>query len=136
MSRHQKKSIPNRQVRLAEQIKKDLAGMIQRELSMQEAGLVTLTEVVLTPDYAHARVFFTVIGVEPEQAQQVLSEKAGYFHALLFKLLHIHTVPTLHFIYDDHLERGMTMSALIDEVRAKDRQNLHPDLVDVVDNEA
>ena len=52
-----------------------------------------------------------------------LNEKAGYLHSLLFKRLHIHTVPTLHFHFDGSLERGIEMSRLIDEAnatRAKD----------------
>jgi hypothetical protein len=51
------------------------------------AGIVTLTGVELSPDYAHAKVYFTVIGAMVAVAQQVLNEKAGYFHSLLFKRL-------------------------------------------------
>lgn len=113
MSRHKNKAPASRNVRLAEQIQKDLAQLIQRELGTR-AGLITLTSVELSPDYAHAKVFFTVLGAEPEEAQAALNEKAGYLHALLFKLLHIHTVPTLHFHHDDQLVHGMAMSRLID----------------------
>lgn len=113
MSRHKNKAPASRNVRLAEQIQKDLAQLIQRELGTR-AGLITLTSVELSSDYAHAKVFFTVLGAEPEQAQAMLNEKAGYLHALLFKLLHIHTVPTLHFHHDDQLVHGIAMSRLID----------------------
>lgn len=113
MNRHKNKSSASRNVRLAEQIQKDLAQLIQKELGTR-AGLITLTGVELSPDYAHAKVFFTVLGAEPAEAQEALNEKAGYLHALLFKLLHIHTVPTLHFHHDDQLIHGMQMSQLID----------------------
>ena len=78
-------------------------------------GLVTLSHVELSADYAHAKVYFTVIGQAPEVSEQALNEKAGYLHSLLFKMLHIHTVPTLRFFHDDHLLRGIEMSRLIDK---------------------
>ncbi|MFX8227197.1 ribosome-binding factor A, partial [Acinetobacter baumannii] len=78
-------------------IQRDLAELIQREIKNPAMGLVTLQSVTLTPDYAHAKIYFTVLGVEAEVAAAILNEKAGYLHSLLFKRLHIHTVPTLHF---------------------------------------
>ena len=117
MSRHKSKAkqAGSRNTRLAEQIQKDLAGLIQRELSVSAVGLVTLSHVELSADYAHAKVYFTVIGQAPEVSEQALNEKAGYLHSLLFKMLHIHTVPTLRFFHDDHLLRGIEMSRLIDK---------------------
>lgn len=121
MSRHKSsaKQSSSRNKRLAEQIQKDLAILIQRELSMSEVGMVTLTEVELSADYAHAKVYFTVIGQEPEVTEKALNEKAGYLHSLLFKLLPIHTVPTLRFFHDDHLLRGIEMSRLIDQAMGR-----------------
>lgn len=115
MGRHKSKPNPGRNVRLADQIQKDLAQLIQRELDISRAGLITLTGVDLSADYAHAKVYFTVMGAEPEVATAALAEKAGWLHSLLFKLLHIHTVPTLRFIHDDQVVRGIEMSRLIDE---------------------
>lgn len=115
MSRHKSKPNPGRNTRLADQIQKDLAGLIQREVDVSRAGLVTLTGVELSADYAYAKVYFTVMGAEPEQAGAVLTEKAGWLHSLLFKMLHIHTVPTLRFIHDDQLAKGLALSQLIDQ---------------------
>jgi len=114
MGRHKSKPNSGRNTRLADQIRKDLAGLIQREVDMSRAGLVTLTGVELSTDYAHAKVYFTVMGAEPAAAAAVLNEKAGWLHSLLFKLLHIHTVPTLRFIHDEQLARGIELSQLID----------------------
>ncbi|MGG4606417.1 30S ribosome-binding factor RbfA [Paenalcaligenes sp. Me131] len=115
MARHKNKAGGGRNVRLADQIQKDLAVLIQREIDMSRAGLITLTEVELSADYAHAKVYFTVFGAEPQTATEVLNAKAGWLHSQLYRLLHIHTVPTLRFFYDDHVVRGMAMSKLIDE---------------------
>lgn len=114
MSRHKSKSIPGRNLRLADQIQQDLAGLIQREIDVSRAGLITLSGVELSADYAHAKVYFTVMGAEPEAAEAVLNEKSGWLHSLLYKLLHIHTVPRLRFFHDEQIVRGIEMSALID----------------------
>ena len=105
----------HRNQRVADQIQRDLAEIIPREIRDPKAGLITLQAVELTTDMAHANVFFTVLGAEPEYALAVLREKAGYFHSLLFKRLHIHTVPTLHFVHDESVERAVEMSRLIDQ---------------------
>lgn len=114
MSRHRQKKLPGgRNQRLADQIQKDLAEMIQQEVAVSRAGLITLSGVELSADYAHARVYFTVMGAEPAAAEAALREKAGYLHSLLFKRLHIHTVPTLHFQHDMRMSQGMALSELI-----------------------
>jgi ribosome-binding factor A len=114
MSRHKSKAIPGRNLRLADQIQKDLAGLIQREIGVARAGLITLSGVELSADYAHAKVYFTVMGAEPETAGALLNEKAGWLHSQLYRLLHIHTVPTLRFYHDEQIVRGLEMSQLID----------------------
>jgi len=113
-----KATISSRNLRISDQIQKDLAEMIQRELRDPRLGLVTLQSVTLTPDYAHAKVFFTVLGAEPADAAAILNEKAGYLHSLLYKRLHIHTVPTLHFHHDTSVEHAIEMSKLINEANA------------------
>ena len=115
MSLHKQKDAPGRNLRLADQIQKDLAIIIQREIDMSRVGMITLSGIDLTTDYAHAKVYFTVLGGEPGLAAGLLNEKAGWFHSQLYKLLHIHTVPTLRFFHDPQLKRGIEMSALIDQ---------------------
>jgi ribosome-binding factor A len=115
MTRHKQKTAPGRNLRLADQIQKDLAIIIQREIDMSRAGLITLSGIELTADYAHAKVYFTVLGAEPEVAERLLNEKAGWLYSQLYKLLHIHTVPNLRFFHDPQLKRGIAMSALIDQ---------------------
>ncbi|MEC3765702.1 MULTISPECIES: 30S ribosome-binding factor RbfA [Cupriavidus] len=113
-----KGNISSRNLRISDQIQKDLAEMIQRELRDPRLGLVTLQSVTLTPDYAHAKVYFTVLGADAAEAAAILNDKAGYLHSLLFKRLHIHTVPTLHFHHDTSVEHAIEMSRLINEANA------------------
>lgn len=127
MARHKNKPLSGRNIRLADQIQKDLAELIQREIDMSKAGLITLTGVELSTDYAHAKVHFTVLGAEPEVATDILNAKAGWLYSQLFKILHIHTVPTLRFFYDDHVVRGIKMTQLIEEANRPYNADLKPD---------
>jgi ribosome-binding factor A len=110
---------PQRASRIADQIQRDLGVLIPREVRDPRVGLVTVSGVEVTPDYAHAKVFFTVIGSDPEVAAHGLNAAAGHLHNLLFKRLRIHTVPRLHFVHDRSVERGFAIDRLIDEAIGK-----------------
>jgi ribosome-binding factor A len=116
MTRH-KKSAPNRSHRVADQIQRDVAELI-RELKNPRVGLVTINAVEVSPDYAHARVFFSVLGGEPAESEAALNDAAGFLRNGLFKRLAIHTVPTLHFQFDRTTERAADLSALIARANA------------------
>ncbi len=108
-----KSSTPNRGFRVADQIQRDLTELIARELKDPRVGMVTIQAVEVTPDYAHAKVFFSLLVGDPVQAAEGLNQAAGFLRAGLFKRLHIHTVPTLHFHFDQTVERAADMNALI-----------------------
>ncbi len=112
-----KRTIPHRGFRIADQIQRDLAELI-RELKDPRIGMVTVHAVEVTPDYAHAKVFFSVLVGDPQQNQDALNEAAGYLRNGLFKRLQIHTVPTLHFHFDRTTERAAELSALIQQANA------------------
>ena len=117
-----KRTSPNRNVQIADQIQRDLSALV-RDVKDPRIGMVTMQSVELTPDYAHAKVYFTTLTGDPMETQAGLNHAAGHLHNLLFKRLHIHTVPTLHFHYDQTVVRAVEMSKLIDEAnstRAKD----------------
>jgi ribosome-binding factor A len=105
---------PQRGLRVADQIQRDLAELIPREVRDARVGLVTVSGVEVSPDYAHAKVYFTVIGGDAQVAARGLNAAAGHLHNLLFKRLSIHTVPRLHFVHDTSVERGFELDRLID----------------------
>ncbi|HNE60160.1 MAG: 30S ribosome-binding factor RbfA [Rubrivivax sp.] len=116
-------SKPNRGYQIADQIQRDLAELIARELKDPRVGMVTLNAVEVTPDYAHAKVFFSLLTGDPQETEEALNHAAGHLRNGLFKRLHIHTVPTLHFVFDRTTERAADMNALIARAvasRAKD----------------
>ncbi|MDM7462080.1 30S ribosome-binding factor RbfA [Tepidimonas taiwanensis] len=108
-----RRKIPNRGLKVADQIQRDLSELIPRELKDPRIGMVTIQAVEVTPDYAHAKVYFSVLVGDPQETEEALNQGAGFLRNALFKRLHIHTVPTLHFIYDRSIERAADMNALI-----------------------
>ena len=117
-----KRTIPNRSFRVADQIQRDLAELI-RELKDPRIGMLTINTVEVSPDYAHAKVYFSLLVGDPGECEAGLNEAAGYLRNGLFKRLQIHTVPTLHFQFDRTTEHAAELSALIREAnahRAKD----------------
>jgi ribosome-binding factor A len=112
-----KKSIPNRGFRIADQIQRDLAELI-RTLKDPRVGMVTINSVEVSPDYAHAQVYFSLLVGSPAECEAALNEAAGFLRNGLFKRLAIHTVPTLHFHFDQTTERAAEMSALIRKANA------------------
>jgi ribosome-binding factor A len=125
MAKHSK-SIPGRGIRVADQIQRDLAEIIAYELKDPRVGMVTITEVQVTPDYAHAKVYFTTLPDHEEAVKNTLvglQKAAGFVRGQLGRRLTIHTIPEIHFVHDVSTARGMALSKLIDEAnatRAKD----------------
>ncbi len=109
-----------RRDRINEQIRRELAELLRGELRDPRVGMVSLTEVQLSPDYAHAKVFFsTLTGSENLPAvQAALDHAAGFLRGELGKRIRIHTTPQLHFVFDDSLERGAQLTRLIGQAVA------------------
>lgn len=120
MAKHSK-SIPVRGVRVADQIQRDLSEIIAFELKDPRVGMITITEVQITPDYAHAKVFFTMLSDKQDEIQNTVSglrAAAGYIRKELGRRVSIHTLPELHFVHDTSTARGIEMSKLIDQANA------------------
>jgi len=108
--------------RVAEQIRRELAELLRLEVKDPRVGFVTLTQIELSPDYAHAKVYFTTLQGEqvvPELAQG-LKRASGFLRRELGRRIRVHTIPELHWVYDHSIERGAQLSALIDKAVASD----------------
>lgn len=96
--------------------------MIRAEIKDPRVGMVTLTGVDLTPEYAYATVHYTVFPSDAatvRDTQAGLDRAAGYLRAQLFKRVRVHTTPELRFVHDRSVEHGAEMSKLIDEANSR-----------------
>ena len=106
-----------RMLKLADQIQRELSELVHRDLRDPRIGMVTLTGVDVSPDCAHATVYFTCLdGAHAEQAVKGLQHAAGFLRAQLAKRIRLYTVPDLRFVYDESVARGARISALLDSV--------------------
>ncbi|HYC45932.1 MAG TPA: 30S ribosome-binding factor RbfA [Burkholderiales bacterium] len=104
--------------RIAEQIQRELADLIRLELKDPRVpALVTITDVEVSPDQSHAKVFFTLMGDERliADASEGLNRAAGFLRTQLARRMKLRTIPQLDFRYDASVERGVRLSHLIDE---------------------
>lgn len=109
--------------RVADQIQRQMAELIQMELGDPRVGMVTVTGVDVTHEFEQARIYFTVLDenlADKEQAKksietstEVLNNAAGFLRSALAKRLKLRTTPKLTFIYDSSMEYGNRLSDLI-----------------------
>ena len=104
--------------RIAEQIQRELAELLRLELKdPRVSGLVTITEVAVSHDQSHAKVFFTLLGDarKIDETTEGLRRAAGFLRSQLAQRMKLRTVPQLDFRYDASVERGVRLTRLIDE---------------------
>lgn len=106
--------------RVAEQIQRELAELIQLEVKDPRVGMVTLTDVEVTPDYSHAKIYFTLLnqGHSLQESLEGLNRAAGYLRSQLAHRMRLRIMPQLHFVFDSSVERGVMLSHLIEEAVA------------------
>lgn len=131
--------------RVADQIQRELASLIQLEVNDPRIGMVSVTGINVSKDLAYAKVYVTVLNtmtddqtinqstlsapgdldkLEIEENIKALNKAAGYLRTLLAKRLILRSVPKLRFYYDGSIQKGQQLSSLIDSALAADR-DLH-----------
>ena len=109
--------------RVGSQIQRELASLIREELRDPRLGMVTVQAVRVSRDLAHGKVFFTVLGSDRDagETRQILNDAAPYLRRLLGRRLSIRSIPQLRFVYDESIERGNRLAALIEQAVDADR---------------
>ena len=110
----------SRKDRVSEQIRRELAELIRSELKDPRVGMISLTDVEVTADYAHAKVYFSSLAgsANLDEVMTGLQKASGFLRRELGKRISIHMTPQLHFVFDQSLERGADLSALIQKAVA------------------
>lgn len=116
----------SRTQRIGEQIQRELADIIRREINKPGLGMITVSGVYVSPDLKYARVYITVLGNNEgvEQIVQYLNKMARRLRHYLSQRLTTRTTPSLRFIYDSSIEYGNNLSALIDSVQTNGEKTM------------
>ncbi|MEN8170689.1 MAG: 30S ribosome-binding factor RbfA [Pseudomonadota bacterium] len=115
----------SRSRRVGEQIQRELAELVQRELKDPRLGMITISAVEVSRDMGVAKIFFTVFGEGHDVAQTLegLNSASGFLRRELAHRMRLRVVPELRFQYDHSIEKGSQLSALINKAVAEDKDN-------------
>ncbi|ETS32652.1 MULTISPECIES: 30S ribosome-binding factor RbfA [Photorhabdus] len=120
----------SRTQRVAQEMQKEIAIILQREVKDPRIGMATVSGVEVSRDLAYAKVFVTFLNVLTEEHDsdvvkkgiKALNEASGFIRSLLGKAMRLRVVPELTFSYDNSLVEGMRMSNLVTNVVKNDEQ--------------
>lgn len=111
--------------RVADQLQKELAVLIQREVKDPRLGMVTVSGATVSRDLGYADIYVTLLGEQdPERIKenlQVLKRASGFLRSQIAKRIKLRHVPELRFHFDESVVRGQHLSSLIDEAVSSDR---------------
>lgn len=112
--------------RVADQLQRELAQLIQREIKDPRVGMVTINSVDVSKDLAVADIYVTVMGKdtleEVKPSIEALNHAAGFLRNEVARAMMLRIVPKLRFHYDPTVVQGRYMSTLIDKAIAQDKQ--------------
>jgi ribosome-binding factor A len=112
--------------RVGQQIQKEIATILMREIKDPRLSMTTVSAVEVTRDLAYAKIFVTFFNDNQDEIKaslEVLAEAEGYIRSLLGKRLRARIMPHLRFVYDSSMSEGVRMSALVDQAVASDNNH-------------
>ncbi len=123
--------------RMAEQLRRELAEIIQDEIKDPRVGFLSFTEVRMSRDLSHAVVYCSVLDSEQlHESIEVLNRAAGFIRKSIGRRIRARIVPTLKFVADESIIRGAAMDELISEAVASDSRSDEQTPDDDTDNES
>lgn len=115
----------SRNRRVGQQLQKEIAMIIMREIKDPRIGMITVNDVEVSRDLAYAKVFFTLLNDDAEiikEAEELLNEASGYIRSLLSSRMRLRILPELRFLYDASLIEGVRMTSIVNKVIAEDQR--------------
>jgi len=108
---------------LSQQLQREIASILQRELKDPNLGFVTITKVELSGDFSHAKVLYGFLGsaAERERSHEALERATGFVRSLIKKRLRVKIIPELVFRYDESIAQAIDLSAKLDALKNPDR---------------
>ena len=109
--------------RLQETIKEEFGSILQRDLKDPRIGFVSVTDVEVSNDYSHVKIFVSILGDEEAKRSTMagLESAKGFIRTELGQRIRMRHTPEVHLIADDSMERGSRIMKLLDEVKKEQR---------------
>ena len=112
--------------RVAESIKEEIGRMLEKgEIKDPRIGFITLTDVDVSKDLGHARVFFSALGDEKEKnsAKEGLNSARGYVRSELGRRLRMKYIPEIEFKFDESVEAAARISSLLHKLHKSEQED-------------
>ncbi|MDX5406321.1 MAG: 30S ribosome-binding factor RbfA [Chromatiaceae bacterium] len=110
--------------RLSQQMKKEMAVILQREIKDPRLhSMITVSDVEVSRDLSHAKVFVTFLGLADDKVAdnlKILNDASGFVRSLIGKRIQARIVPHIRFVFDESLNEGIRMANLVSNARAED----------------
>ncbi|MFW6198756.1 MAG: 30S ribosome-binding factor RbfA [Acidobacteriota bacterium] len=105
--------------RVGERLQEELAKLLLGEVRDPRLGFATVTEVRMSSDLRHARVFVSILGDEEErrESMEALRHASGFLRRAIGERVRLRHVPELHFELDETLDKSERIEELLDDVR-------------------
>ena len=115
--------------RVGQQIQREIALILQREVKDPRIGMVTVSDVEVSRDLNYAKIYVTFLQLENDaerisEGLKALTEAAGYIRSLLGSAMRLRVVPELRFYYDQTLVEGMRLSKLVTTTVREDKRRM------------
>ena len=113
----------NRADRIAQQMKREVAIILQRELKDPRVRMATVSDVTVSGDLMYAKIYVTFMDNDVEAVKaaiKVLNKAKGFVRTMIGRAMKLRAVPEITFFYDKSLDEGMRISNLITETLKKD----------------
>jgi ribosome-binding factor A len=110
----------DRMRRVNEAVREVVSARLAEGLRDPRIGFVTVTSVDTSPDLRQARVYVSVLGSDEERAETLagLESAHGLLQQVVASELRMKHTPTLQFVFDESIDRGMRISELLDDDEA------------------
>jgi ribosome-binding factor A len=104
-------------------IKEEMSTIFLHRVHDSKIGLVTITNVKVSPDLKHAKIYVSIYDREKrEMVLELLNEKKGFLRSELAPAIHFRSVPELHFFLDDTLDYVEKMEGIFKKIHENDNE--------------
>ncbi|MBL7565394.1 30S ribosome-binding factor RbfA [Staphylococcus saccharolyticus] len=109
--------------RVGEQMKQEIMDIVNNKVKDPRVGFLTITDVELTNDLSHAKIFLTVLGSdkEVENTFKALEKATGFIKSELGSRMRLRIIPDLTFEYDESIEYGNKIERMLQDLHKKDK---------------
>lgn len=118
---------PARATRVAELLRAELAAIVRTQMRDPRVSMLSITDVRVGRDLGQANIYVSSLAVADADAKTdliaVLNGAAGFLRSAIARQHNLRMTPRLRFHYDDLIERGPRLDALIDEAMRSDRSS-------------